>query len=269
MKNKPIILPDLESKLYKKLKPIIQEWLNTDISELIQKNSAYYKRDDHETINNGITAQVEEKLKVIICPKIPKWVSPDILTALGLVAITITATGYIMAGTHKLYLILVVAGLFLHWFGDSFDGSIARYRKRTRPKYGYYIDHIIDAIAVIIYGVGIGYSDFFRIDISLIFVCMYLALETHTLLVKSIENTFKYSFGLFGPTEIRIIGVIVAVYIYFSESSHFTVFNSTFTQYDIALGIVDIVMFCILITNIISKGIQLHKEDTRKWDTEK
>ena len=96
-----------------------------------------YKRDAKDAVNTAITAKWEEKSKEYICPRIPKWMGPDHLTAIGLIGTIMTAVGFVLGFFNNLYLILVVAGLIVNWFGDSFDGSIARYRKKTRPNYGY------------------------------------------------------------------------------------------------------------------------------------
>ena len=87
--------------------------------------------------------------------------------------------GFYFGFLNRYYLVFVVLGLAVNWFGDSFDGSIARYRKRTRPKYGYYIDKIVDAIVVIIFGLGLGLSGFVRLEVSLLLACVYPVSYTH------------------------------------------------------------------------------------------
>ena len=179
-----------------------------------------YKRDSQEAINTGLTAKTEEKLKEIICPRIPEWMSPDHLTVIGILGIIIVSAGFVLGFLNRYYLAFVPLGLIINWFGDSFDGSIARYRKRTRPNYGYYIDKIIDAVVIIIFALGLGLSGFVKIEIALLMASVYLALMLNVDLLVYVKGQSKNSFGLFGPTEIRIIGIIVAIIMWLNLKLH-------------------------------------------------
>lgn len=187
------------------------------------------------------------------------------LTLLGVFAAVMIAFGFVYGFFNRYYLILVVVGLFLHWFGDSFDGSLARYRKKTRPNYGYYIDHVVDSIAVFILGLGLGLSGFVKIEIALLFVIMYLVLMIHVELVTYVQNEFKYSFGLIGPTEVRIIGVIFAIVMFFMPVKYFDVYGHYLTQYDFGVFFTSVIMFFVIVFSIITKGIELDKIDKKKW----
>jgi len=256
---------EVEEIFSEQIVPVIKKWAKEIVLKNLQVEASKYKRDEHESINTGITAKLEEKAKEYICPRIPSYVNSDHLTVIGFIGTIICAVGFILGSTEKQYLSLVIIGLFINWFGDSFDGSLARFRKKTRPIYGYYIDHTVDSLSVIVAGIGLGYSSYVRIDLALIVVALYLALETHVLIVKSIENTFKYSFGLFGPTEFRIIISLLAIYMYFSKTFTFLVLGQMFSQYDIAIAILCLIMFVILITSMIKTGINLHKKDVSRW----
>jgi archaetidylinositol phosphate synthase len=224
-----------------------------------------YKRDEQEAVNTALTAKIEEKSKEYICPRIPKWLGPDHLTLVGILGILMVAFGFFFGFTNKYYLILVIFGLIINWFGDSFDGSIARYRKRTRPNYGYYIDKIVDSIVMIIFGLGLGLSGFVRIEVSLLMTCIYLAMMLNVDLLVYVEGKSKNSFGLFGPTEIRIIGIIVAIVMFFLPVNYYDIYGYTVTQYDLSVGGLSVIMFLMLIFSIISKGIELHKKDVKNW----
>lgn len=224
-----------------------------------------YKRDTQETINTAITAKAEEKAKEWICPRIPQWMTSDVLTLIGVVGILISSAGFIFGFVNRNYLILVPIGLVINWFGDSFDGSIARYRKKTRPNYGYYIDKIVDAVVIIIFALGLGLSGFVKVELALIFACVYLALMLHVDLVVHIQNQCKNSFGWFGPTEVRIIGIFVTIYMYLDKVRYFNIYGHYITQYDIVAAVGSVIMFLVLIVSIIRKGIELNKQDTLGW----
>ncbi len=225
----------------------------------------YSRGKEQQAINTAITGKAEEKAKEWICPRIPDWVHPDHLTVLGYIGMVITALGFVFGFANRWYILLIPFGLLVNWFGDSFDGSIARYRKKTRPKYGYYIDKIVDAIAVITLALGIGLSGFFKIEIALLFACVYLALMSHVDLVTHVQGQNRNAFGLFGPTEIRIVGVLFSIYMFFSKVHYFNVYGYIATQYDIVLFAITVIMAGVLFVSIIKKGIELHKIDTKNW----
>ncbi len=224
-----------------------------------------YKRDTQNTVNTAITAKVEERLKEIICPRIPLWMNPDHLTAIGVLGIVMVSSGFIFGFANRYYLLLVILGLIVNWFGDSFDGSIARYRKRTRPNYGYYIDKIVDAVVIIIFGLGLGISGFAKIETSLLLTSVYLALMLNVDLIVHVQNECKNSFGAFGPTEVRIIGIFATLFMFFSPINYYNIYGYIITQYDISLLLLSAIMFGILIVDIISKGIELNRKDTKNW----
>jgi phosphatidylglycerophosphate synthase len=239
-----------------------------EIRKQLDKLKIQYKRDEQNAVNTGLTAHAEERAKEWICPRIPQWVNSDMLTVLGFLSSFIIAIGFILGFANRWYLLLVIIGLILNWFGDSFDGSLARYRHKTRPNYGYYIDHITDGLTITVLGLGLGLSGFIRVEIALAFIIMYLMLMMHVELVTYVENEFKYSFGLFGPTEFRIIGILLAVVMFFIPVKYFDIWGYTLTQYDLFATFAVVVMFIILISSIVSKGVELDKIDRAKWKKE-
>ena len=252
-------------ELIDKIKERLNRSLEDEIKDQIRKLKVEYKRDEQNAINTGITAKAEEKAKEWICPRIPAWVNSDMLTVLGFLSSFIIASGFIFGFSNRWYLILVIVGLILNWFGDSFDGSIARYRKKTRPNYGYYIDHVVDGLVVLILGLGLGLSGFFKIEIALAFVIMYLILMIHVELITYVQNEFKYSFGLVGPTEIRIIGILLTIVMFFLPVKYFDILGYTLTQYDFFASFAVVVMGMIILFNILSKAIELDKIDRKRW----
>jgi phosphatidylglycerophosphate synthase len=224
-----------------------------------------YKRDSQQAINTAITAKAEERAKEIICPRIPKWIGPDHLTFIGIIGIVIVSIGFVLGYLNRYYLGLVPLGLIINWFGDSFDGSIARYRKRTRPNYGYYIDKIVDAVVMIVFGLGLGLSGFVKIEIAILLTAIYLVMMINVDLLVYVKGEAKNSFGWFGPTEIRIIGIIIAIVMFFMPVKSYDIYGYLVTQYDIVVLVLSVLMFLILISEIVKNGIRLNKEDTKDW----
>lgn len=247
----------------------LRKWLENpkigDISLKVDDIKVMYKRDTQDTVNTAFTAKIEEKLKKIICPKIPSWVNSDHLTAIGILGMLIAGIGFILGFFDRNWLILFPLGMIINWFGDSFDGSLARYRKKTRPHYGYYIDKIVDALVVFLLALCIGLSGYVKIEIALIFACVYLMLMINVDLIVHVENKCKNSFGLLGPTEVRIIGIFLTIYMYFSPLMYYSLMGHWFTQYDVIILGISAIMFGILIVDVIKNAIRLNKQDTKDW----
>jgi phosphatidylglycerophosphate synthase len=265
--NKEINIFDVKAvdEFIDRIKERLNRSIEDEIKEQIRKLRVEYKRDEQNAINTGLTAKAEEKAKEWICPRIPAWVNSDMLTVLGFLSSFIIAAGFIFGFSNRWYLILVIVGLILNWFGDSFDGSLARYRKKTRPNYGYFIDHIVDSLVILVLGLGLGLSGFFKIEIALAFVIMYLILMIYVELMTYVQNEFKYSFGLVGPTEIRIIGILLTIVMFFIPIKYFDVWGYTLTQYDFFASVVVLIMAIIIVTSIFSKAFELDKIDRKRW----
>jgi len=253
------------SEIVDEIKDWVEEIRTGEIVFDLENLKVVYKRDSQQAINTAITAKAEERAKEIICPRIPDWMSPDHLTLIGILGIIIVSIGFVFGFLNRYYLALVPLGLIINWFGDSFDGSIARYRKKTRPNYGYYIDKIVDAVVIIIFALGLGLSGFVKIEIALLLASIYLAMMLNVDLLVYVKGEAKNSFGWFGPTEIRIIGIIVAVIMFFIPVNSYDIYGYLVSQYDIVVFVLSVLMFLILITDIIRNGLELHREDVKNW----
>lgn len=162
-------------------------------------------------IQRNVLAESEKRLLAWICPRLPAWVTPDKLTVLALIAAVAIGAGYALSNFHAGWLALAVVGYFVHWFGDSLDGSIARYRKIERPRFGYFIDHSADGFASLLILGGIGLSPYLRVDIAMFAVVAYLLLAVHTFLLAKVAGEFPLSHMGAGPTELRIILVVLTI----------------------------------------------------------
>ena len=138
----------------------------------------------------------------------PARLVPDHFTALALVAAVGIAAAYALSGGHP-WLLWAAAGLLaVHWLGDSLDGTLARVRRIERPKYGYYLDHLVDALATAVIGLGLGLSPWMLLAVGLTIVIAYLVLSINTYLETYAFGVFTLGYGRLGPTEARL-GLIV------------------------------------------------------------
>ena len=147
-----------------------------------------------------LLAVPETRVLEWIARRLPGWVKPDHLTALGVVASIAIATAYVLSNGDKLWLWAASALLVVHWLGDSLDGTLARVRKSERPRYGYYLDHLVDAFATAAIGIGLGLSPHMLLAVGLVIVVAYLILSINTYLETHAFGVFTLGYGRFGPT---------------------------------------------------------------------
>lgn len=156
-------------------------------------------------IQQNLLARAERRLLNWLCARMPAWVNPDLLTAIGMVGAALIFAGYVASNLNPHWLWLAIGGYAVQWFGDSMDGSIARYRRIERPNFGYFIDHSCDGMATFLILAGIGLSPFVRLDIALIALVGYLLLSIHAFLAAKVIAEFKLSYLGAGPTELRLV----------------------------------------------------------------
>jgi archaetidylinositol phosphate synthase len=137
--------------------------------------------------------------------RLPGWVLPDHLTLLGLAASTLVGVAYALSGRDEAWLWVASAALLVNWFGDSLDGTLARFRRIERPRYGYYLDHLTDAYSTLLIGLGLGFSPYMLLAVGLAIVIAYLLLSINVYLETHVFETFSFSYGNLGPTEVRLI----------------------------------------------------------------
>jgi len=156
-----------------------------------------------------LLAEPERRLLRKIAVRLPAWVTSDQLTALGVLAATGAGVAYALSGLHAGWLWVASAMLVLNWFGDSLDGTLARVRFAERPRYGYYLDHVVDAYATAAIGIGLGLSPFVSLGVALGLVVVYLALSINVYLESAVFGAFRLGYGRLGPTEVRLILIAV------------------------------------------------------------
>jgi len=152
-----------------------------------------------------LLARHEARVLEWVARRLPSWVMPDHLTALGVVAAVGIAAAYLLSNGHGAWLWAASGLLLVHWLGDSLDGTLARVREIERPTYGYYLDHLVDAIATALIGLGLGLSPYMLLSTGLVIVISYLVLSINTYLETYAFGVFTLGYGRVGPTEVRIL----------------------------------------------------------------
>jgi archaetidylinositol phosphate synthase len=152
-----------------------------------------------------LLAEPEGRALEWIARRLPARVMPDHLTALGVLAAVGVAAAYVLSNGDETWLWAASALLVLHWLGDSLDGTLARVRRTERPRYGYYLDHLVDAFATAAIGIGLGLSPYMLLAVGLVIVVAYLILSINTYLETHAFGVFTLGYGRLGPTEARLM----------------------------------------------------------------
>ncbi len=196
-------------------------------------------------IQTSILNAAEKRVLVWFAHRQPRWVTSDILTYIGVAGAFLCGLGFALSSLSINFLWLSSLGLVINWYGDSLDGTLARVRGTQRPKYGFFIDHSIDAITITMMCVGAGLSPLLRLDVALCVLVAYLILSVYTYVCTICTNQMRLTYGKLGPTEFRLIVIILNTIFIFTPWSDYTyTFGSeVFTLFDlIASGVVVIIM---------------------------
>lgn len=164
---------------------------------------------DAVRIQTSILNAAEKKVLVWLAERQPKWMTSDILTYIGTFGAVVIAVGYILSSRSISWLWLSSLGFVINWYGDSLDGTLARVRKRLRPIYGYYLDHTVDAINEFIMVLGIGLSGLMHLNLALVILALYFMLTINVSINAHLKKEFRLTYARLGPTEFRIIMIIV------------------------------------------------------------
>ena len=151
-----------------------------------------------------LLAAPEGRVLTWLAERMPARVMPDHMTLLGVVAAIGIAVAYVLSNGDSTWLWAASGLLVVHWLGDSLDGTLARVRKIERPTYGYYLDHLVDAIATAIIGIGLGLSPYLLLATGMVLVIAYLVLSINTYLETQALGVFRLGYGRLGPTEARL-----------------------------------------------------------------
>jgi archaetidylinositol phosphate synthase len=158
---------------------------------------------------NGWTARAEKRLLVRIAAALPGRVGPDHLTVVGFLGMLLAGAAYALSGRNPLVLHVTNLGLLVNWFGDSLDGTLARHRDRLRPRYGFYVDHVIDAFGAAAVLGGLAASGLMAPVLAASVLVTYLLFSVHLYLQTHVLGRFRMSYGRVGGTELRILLVLV------------------------------------------------------------
>lgn len=197
-------------------------------------------------IQTSVLNALEKKVLIYLAKRLPRWMTSDKLTIIGIIGAVLVAAGYLLSNIHIGWLWLSTAGFIVNWYGDSLDGTLARVRHTQRPIYGFYLDHCVDGVTTAIMCFGAGLSQMIHLGIAMSILTVYLLLSISVYINAHLKGEFKLTFIGMGPTEFRLIMMVVnTIFIYVTPIREFMrpvwIFGN-----EIDLGSFDIVGICII-----------------------
>jgi archaetidylinositol phosphate synthase len=218
------------------------------------KNSNFKDARREQT---SVLAPLERAALQGLARRMPAWVNSDHLSLLGLISMFLAGVGYALSGLNPLMLHVVNLFIFLNWFGDSLDGTLARYRDRQRPRYGFYVDHIIDTFGTMFLIFGLALSGFMTERVAAALLIVFFMLAINSYLAAYSLRIFKISQWKMGPTEMRLLLMIGNVFLIYRPYAR--AFGHRYLLYDIG-GVIAIVgMALILIVSSIQNTHALYQ----------
>jgi archaetidylinositol phosphate synthase len=228
------------------------------LSETDNQSAIPFK--DAMRLQESFTARAERKTLAWLASRLPSWVNSDHLTLLGFLAMFFSGASYALARTNRVGLIFATLFLAVNWFGDSLDGTLARLRSRQRPRYGFYVDHMIDTVGGLFLMGGLALSGFVDWRIAIAMFVAFLMLSIEVYLAAYTLGTFRLSFAKFGPTEIRILLALGNIVLWFYPATR--VYGSSYRVFDVG-GVVAIAgMAVMLIVSTICNMMKLYRAES-------
>ncbi len=215
------------------------------------------KAQQHTRVNKILLGPLERPALAWLAKKMPAWVTPDTLTVTGFLGTILVAVSYVLTNQNHGFLWLASLGLVINWFGDSLDGTLARYRKIERPQYGFYVDHAMDGLGEVLVMFGIALSPFVDFRLALIALVGYMLMANLVYITTYVRGEFRISYIGLGPTEVRLILIIINMIMFFVGNLHVQTKFGTFTVYDFVILGLAVLLYSIYIVVTFINARQL------------
>ena len=214
----------------------------------------------HVREHGSILADMEKRALVWMAVRLPRRINADHLTALGLLAMLGVGASYWASRWNELALLGAVAGLALNWFGDSLDGTVARVRNQQRPRYGFYVDHVVDVTSMLLLCGGLALSPHMSPVAALLLLAAYLMVSAEAYLATHACGVFRVSLLKVGPTELRIL-LTVGTLRLLANGSEVELFESTWLLFDVGGIVAAAGLLGALTFSAIRNGLALYRAE--------
>jgi archaetidylinositol phosphate synthase len=217
-------------------------------------------------VQTSLLAEPERRALLWIAPRLPGWVSPDMMTYLGLLAMAIVGLCYYLTRYSNIFLILASLGYVGNWLGDSLDGTLARVRNQQRPRYGYYLDHLVDAFGVAFMIFGLAYSGLISQPFVWTVLALFFIASINTYLATNSVKVFKISYFRVSTTEARVLLIIMNTILIWVKKVK--IFGFTAYLLDLVAGLISLFLLVAIIRSAVTNLRKLNKEERAKWDNQ-
>lgn len=213
----------------------------------------------HQRVNDILLGPLERPALQWLAQRMPPWVTPDVLTGIGILGSLMTFAGYWASSSAAAFLWLASLGLVVNWFGDSLDGTLARHRHIERPKFGFFIDHTVDAMSESLVVFGLGLSPYVSFEVAAVALIGYLLMSVLVYVRTYVTGEFRISYGRFGPTEVRVIIILFNAVLFFVGVREVTLWFGDVSIYDFAIGALGAALIIIFLVSTTREARQLAK----------
>lgn len=218
----------------------------------------------HQRVNDILLGPLERPVLQWLARHMPSWMTPDIFTLIGLMGAFVVVAGYGLSNLDRGYLWLASFGFLIHWFGDSLDGTLARFRHIERPLYGFFVDHILDAFCEVIIFLALGLTPYVTFINACLCLIAYLMLSIVVFVRTYVLGEFKISYGKLGPTEVRVIAILLNTSMFFFGKHTFTLGlgaarSLTLSVFDIPILIITLLLLFYFFATAYTQARELAK----------
>jgi archaetidylinositol phosphate synthase len=204
-------------------------------------------------VANNPLVGLERRCLIWMAARLPRGVTSDHLTGLALFAMALTGFSYAVAPGRPTALLVAIVGLALNWFGDSLDGTLARVRGQQRPRYGFYVDHVVDCFGVLFVLAGLGWSGYMTPAVAMAFLIAYFMLSIEIYLATYCLTVFRLSFWGVGPTELRLLLAVGTLALFSDPSVH--MLGRSYQLFDVG-GIVGVVGLVVTLLISVARNVR-------------
>jgi len=207
----------------------------------------------------AVSAGLERRLLIWLAQHTPSCINSDHLTLLGSISMFLAGASYAVARQHPGGFLLAILFLGLNWLGDSLDGTLARVRGRERPRYGFYVDHILDTFGALFIMSGFAISGYVSLPVAAGMLVAFLMLSIEVYLSTYSLGVFRLSFLKFGPTEVRIFLAVASLALWYKPGMH--AFGTRYRLLDVGGGVAIVGMVIILVVSAAVHVRELYREE--------
>jgi len=218
---------------------------------------------DHKRVNDILLGPLERPALQWLAAHLPARATPDHMTVIGIVGALIIMISYGLSRFEPAFLWLASLGFIISWFGDSLDGTLARYRHTERPKFGFYIDHVTDVLTEIIIILGLGMTPYVSFSVASLLCIAYITMSVLIYVRMNVTGEFKISYSKLGPTEIRVLAIILNTVMFFVGISRieFTLGSLplSVSTYDLVVSAISLLLIYFFAETSIKQSIALRE----------